>query len=129
MLFLVTLHVSVRMQKELTWLSVLPHRSFKMNSTLCVQPEVYTSSPCVLTKCKSLEDLWRDGRHACEAVKALAKKFVMTVTSREAYDEKTLTCLESLSLKLSFNWIRLDSQLRCFKDLLGSALDSLVQTR
>ena len=89
-----------------------------MNSTLCVQPEVHTLSPCVLgkCKCKSLEDLWRGGRHACDAVKVLAKKFLMSITSREAYDEEMVACLESLFLKLSFNWIRLDSQLRCFKE-------------
>ena len=92
-------------------------RSFKMNSTLCMQSESYTSSPCVLGKCKSLEDLWRGGRHACDAVKVLAGKFVMTVTSREVYDEKTVAHLESLFFSLSFNWIRLDSQLRCLKNL------------
>ena len=50
-------------------------------------------------------------------VKVLAGKFVTTVTSREVYDEKTVTCLESLFFSLTFNWIRLDSQLRCLKDL------------
>ena len=47
----------------------------------------------------------------------MAAQFLVVATSSEAYNERTMQHLESLFPILTFNWIRLDTHLRCFKDL------------
>lgn len=47
----------------------------------------------------------------------MAAQFLMVATFSEACNERTMQHLESLFPTLTFNWIRLDTHLLCFKDL------------
>jgi hypothetical protein len=66
---------------------------------------------------KPLELPGKSVRHAHGEIKILAGKFVAVATSTGEYTELKMKHLEALFFSLQFNWIRLDSLLRCFKDL------------